>query len=99
MVLDIEEIGAAQMRVTLRIPGVEAGCVDLDPAGGARRSARVELRLATNGAESPSDGEDPQVLGGELHDRVGGVGGPVHRYGLQVRSVIRCHRRAARAVL
>lgn len=58
VVLDIEEVRGAQMRVAVGLTGPDAGRVDLAPEGRAQRILAVELDLAVDVLEQASDPGD-----------------------------------------
>src|SRR5262249_61774737 len=70
VMLDVEEVGALQVRVARRLAAPQAARVDRDLEGRGGRVVRVEVERAMNVLEVPADAGDHHVPRAELRRRV-----------------------------
>ncbi len=70
VVLDVEEVGAAQMCVAIRLPRPEATGIDVDLDGRVLRSCGIEVEPAMDVFEVPADVSDHHVAYAEFGGRV-----------------------------
>jgi hypothetical protein len=70
VVLDVEEVGAAQVRVARRLAGPEPGCVDHALESGPHAVGQVEVDPAMDILEGPGDLGDHHVPGREQGSRM-----------------------------
>src|SRR5207248_3216902 len=73
VLLDVEEVGRAQVRVALGVAGGNRGRVDLGPDGRAARVVGDVQDSAADAGEAALDGGDHHVADAELDQAVGGV--------------------------
>jgi hypothetical protein len=76
MILDVEEVGAPQVRVPVGLTGPEFGRVDLPREARLHAVRKVDVKLAAYVREEPADPGDHHVAGAELRLGVPGLEDP-----------------------
>jgi hypothetical protein len=76
VVLNIEEVGRAQVRIALLLPRIDAAHVNGGLSGSGERVVQRSPRRGLDTAEPSLDRGDHHVLDGELDQGVGRVDGP-----------------------